>query len=340
MLEKISIADYYEQKELLPLIDVRSPGEFLKGHIPNAINIPLFSDEERAKVGTVYKKQSKEKAIELGYRFVEPKLDFFIQESKKVAQGKAVVVHCWRGGMRSQSFATHLHENGFSKVYFVDGGYKAYRNYVLDFFAQSFDLKIIGGYTGSGKTYILKELAQLGEQVIDLEGVAHHKGSAFGALGETPQPSSEYFENILFEQSRHFDLKKRIWIEDESARIGCVQLPKTLFDQMRSQTLYFLNIPKEERAKHLVEDYAKYSQEDLERGVKAIQKRLGGQHTQLALEALSHKDYYKTALITLKYYDKAYEFGLNKRDPNKIVRLEMSTVDALRNAQKLLEITR
>ncbi len=338
MLQKISIAEYYKRAEQLPLIDVRSPLEFQKGHIPNAVNIPLFSDEERAKVGTVYKKQSKEKAIALGYQFVTPKLGFFIEESKKVAKGKPIVIHCWRGGMRSQSFANHLHENGFSEVYFIDGGYKAYRNFVLDFFAKPFQLKIIGGYTGSGKTYVLKELAQLGEQVIDLEGLAHHKGSAFGALGETRQPSSEFFENILFEQWRHFDLKKRVWIEDESARIGCVQLPKTLFDQMREQSLYFLKISKEERAKHLVKDYAKYPVEDLVKAIKAIEKRLGGQNVQWALEALSKKDYYKTALITLQYYDKVYEYGVSKRDKNKVIRVDMPTVDSVQNARELLDM--
>ncbi len=340
MLAQITIAEYFQNEPLLPLIDVRSPGEFAQGHIPNAVNIPLFSNEERAEVGTVYKKKSKEKAIELGYTFVTPKLTDFLTKSELVAKGKPVVIHCWRGGMRSQSFAKHLHDNGFPKVYFIESGYKAYRNYVLDFFAQEFQLKILGGYTGSGKTYVLKELAKMGQQVIDLEGLAHHKGSAFGALGEKPQPSSEFFENLLFEQWRHFDLQKPVWVEDESARIGCVQIPKTLFDQMREQTLYFLNISKEERSKHLVDDYADYDKEGLANSIKAIEKRLGSQKVQEALAALEADDYYNTALITLHYYDKVYGYGVEKRDADKVLNINVPTVDAHENAKRLLEEVR
>ncbi len=335
MLEQITIEEYYQKDTLLPLIDVRSPSEYAKGHISNATNIPLFSDEQRAKVGTVYKQKSKEKAIALGYEFVTPKLQHFLDESAKVAKGGAVVVHCWRGGMRSQSFAKHLHENGFEEVYFIEGGYKAFRNYVLDFFAQPLQLKILGGYTGSGKTYVLKELEELGEQVIDLEGLAHHKGSAFGALGELPQPSSEHFESLLFEQWRHLDLSKPVWVEDESARIGCVQLPLSLYEQMREQQLYFLDIPKEERAKHLVVDYGKFDNEGLAKAVRGIEKRLGGEKTQLALSALEVQNYYEVAMITLHYYDKMYQYGVEKRNADKVQKIALPTVDAVANAKVL-----
>lgn len=337
MLQVISIKDYYKRQELLPMIDVRSPAEFSQGHIPKAVNIPLFSNEERSAVGTVYKQETKEKAIELGYEYVNPKLQYFLEESEKVAKGGAVVVHCWRGGMRSQSFAKHLHDNGFAEVYVIEGGYKSFRNYVLDFFAQQFQLRVLGGYTGSGKTYILQELAKLGEQVIDLEGLAHHKGSAFGALGEQPQPTSEFFENILFEKWRYLDMKKPVWIEDESARIGCVQLPKSLYEQMREQILYFIDIPKEERALHLVSDYAVYDHNALGAAVQAIRKRLGGQHVQAALQALQENDYFQVAMITLQYYDKAYLYGVEKRNRQKVVRIPLPTVDAKKNAQILIE---
>lgn len=337
MLQVISIKDYYKRQELLPMIDVRSPAEFSQGHIPKAVNIPLFSNEERSAVGTVYKQETKEKAIELGYEYVNPKLQYFLEESEKVAKGGAVVVHCWRGGMRSQSFAKHLHDNGFAEVYVIEGGYKSFRNYVLDFFAQQFQLRVLGGYTGSGKTYILQELAKLGEQVIDLEGLAHHKGSAFGALGEQPQPTSEFFENILFEKWRYLDMKKPVWIEDESARIGCVQLPKSLYEQMREQILYFIDIPKEERALHLVSDYAVYDHNALGAAVQAIRKRLGGQHVQAALQALQENDYFQVAMITLQYYDKAYLYGVEKRNRQKVVRIPLPTVNAKKNAQILIE---
>lgn len=337
MFQTINIKDYYSLTELIPLIDVRSPAEFAQGHIPQSENIPLFSDEERAAVGTVYKKQSKEAAIALGYEYVKPKLQYFLDESSCVAKGGAVAIHCWRGGMRSQSFAKHLCENGFEQVYVIEGGYKAFRNYVLNFFERPFLLRVLGGYTGSGKTYVLKTLEELGEQIIDLEGLANHKGSAFGALGEKKQPSSEYFENLLFEECRSLDFDKPIWIEDESARIGCVQLPKALFEQMREQKLYFLDIPKEERAKHLEKEYGCFDNKLLAKAVEVIRKRLGGQHVRAVLEALDRNDYFCVAMITLKYYDKAYLYGVEKRLADKVQKICLPAVDAQVNARKIIE---
>ena len=338
MLYEISIEEYYNKAPLIPLVDVRSPGEFQQGHIVGAVNIPLFSDEERAAVGTIYKKKTKEKAIELGYQYVTPKLQSFLNESAKVSKQGAIAVHCWRGGMRSRSFAQHLHENGFQEVYVIEGGYKAFRNYVLDFFDQKFKLHILGGYTGSGKTFILDELKLMGEQVIDLEYFAHHKGSAFGSLGETAQPSSQHFENELFEYWRHLDIQRPVWLEDESARIGCVQIPKTLYAQMRSNKLYFIDIPKEERAKLLVTEYAGFDSDHLAKSINDIAKRLGGQSVKTALEALKSKDYFQVAMITLQYYDKAYFKGVGKRDPEMVERIPLSTVNHIENAKQLLEI--
>ena len=337
MLHEISIQKYYEKAPHLPLVDVRSPGEFQQGHIVGAVNIPLFSDEERAAVGTIYKKKTKEKAVELGYEYVTPKLQWFLDESAKVAKGGAIAVHCWRGGMRSHSFAEHLHENGFDEVYIIEGGYKSFRNYVLDFFEQKINLYVLGGYTGSGKTFILEELKLLGEQVVDLEGLAHHKGSAFGSLGETPQPSSQHFENELFEYWRHLDMQRPVWVEDESARIGCVQIPKVLYKQLRSSRLYFIDISKEERAKFLVTEYACFDSNHLAKSINGIAKRLGGQNVKAALEALEAKDYFRVAMITLQYYDKAYLNGVGKRDQEMIQRIPLPTVNHVENAKQLLE---
>lgn len=340
MLHEISIQEYYNKIPHIPLVDVRSPGEFQQGHIVGAVNIPLFSDDERAAVGTVYKKKSKEKAIELGYEYVTPKLQWFLEQSAKVANGGAIVVHCWRGGMRSHSFAQHLHENGFQEVYVIEGGYKAFRNYVLDFFEQKFKLHILGGYTGSGKTFILDELKLMGEQVIDLEGFAHHKGSAFGSLGETAQPSSQHFENQLFEYWRHLDINLPIWLEDESARIGYVQIPKALYAQMRSNKLYFIDIPKEERAKLLVEEYASFDTNHLAISINGIAKRLGGENVKEALKALEERDYFRVAMITLQYYDKAYLNGVGKRLPELVQRIPLPTVNHAENAKQLIEINK
>src|SRR5665647_2503716 len=153
MVTEINIEEVFSLQ--LPIIDVRSPGEFEKGHIPNAINISLFTNDERAHVGTVYVQQSQEAAIKLGYEYVTPKLQNFINDALNVAPKAEVIVHCWRGGMRSHAFAQHLSDNGFSDVKLIIGGYKTYRNYVLDTLATPSKIKVLGGYTGSGKTYIL-----------------------------------------------------------------------------------------------------------------------------------------------------------------------------------------
>lgn len=242
--------------------------------------------------------------------------------------------------MRSHSFAEHLHDNGFEEVYVIEGGYKAFRNYVLDFFEQKIKFNVLGGYTGSGKTFILDELKRLGEQVVDLEGLAHHKGSAFGSLGEEAQPSSQHFENEFFEYWRHLNNQQPLWVEDESARIGCVQIPKAIYAQMRSSQLYFIDIPKEERAKFLVTEYASFDPNHLAKAINGITKRLGGQNVKAALDALEARDYYKVAMITLQYYDKAYLNGVEKRDPEMVQRIPLNTVNHVENAKQLLEIVK
>ena len=335
MIQFVNITEVLSLQK--PIIDVRSPLEYEKGHIPNAINIALFSNEERAHVGTVYKQQSKEDAIELGYTYVNPKLNHFISEANKAAPDGAVIIHCWRGGMRSQAFAEHLMANGFEDVSVIEGGYKAFRNFVLDYFQTPFPLKIIGGYTGSGKTEILHYLQQLGEQVIDLEGLAHHKGSAFGGIGQGEQPSIEQFQSNLYAQFSELDLSRTIWLEDESHNIGQVILPTSLFNQMQKADLLFLEIPKEERAKHLVKGYANCGDQFLKEGIQRIAKRLGGLRTQQALAFLENKDYYHVALLTLNYYDKYYLLGLQKKSASRICKLRLVSTHHHQNAIDVLK---
>ncbi len=319
----------------LPVIDVRSPGEFQKGHIPNAINIPLFSNDERAHVGTVYKQDSRESAKVLGLKYVTPKLDGFITDSLKVAPDREVIVHCWRGGMRSHSFAQHLTENGFQQTKIILGGYKAYRNHVLDSLAAPANLFVLGGYTGSGKTYILQELEKLGEQIIDLEGLANHRGSAFGGLGQGEQPTTEQFENNLYQAWRTLDLSQPIWIEDESRNIGKANLPKPLYDQMRDAELYFIDISKVERAKHLVTEYAMCKNQLLADSIHRISKRLGGLNEKNALQYLKNENYYEVALIALQYYDKSYLKGMKRRDQDKVIHIPFSSTQHHENALAL-----
>ena len=340
MVAELSIADYFNQKQASVVIDVRSPGEFAKGNIPGAVNIPLFSNDERAEVGTAYVQQSKEKAMELGYRFVNPKLEWFLEESKKASGAKPVVVYCWRGGMRSHAFAEHLYNNGFNHVSLIVGGYKSFRNHVLDFFEQPFHLRVLGGFTGSGKTYILKALKTMGEQVIDLEGLAHHKGSAFGAIGEKAQPSVEQFEAALFSEMSALDLKSPIWIEDESINIGKAKIPNHLYRQMRAQQVYFIDIPKEKRAKHLSLEYSAFGNELLKDAINAISKKLGGQNAKLALELLEQNNYDEVALLVLTYYDKAYLRGVNSRPQENVCKIPLPDLNHQKNAETIVKIAK
>jgi len=334
MTVNISIEEAFEIQK--PIIDVRSPGEFKRGHIPGAVNIPLFSDEERSDVGTVYKEKSQEAATELGYEYVKPKLESFITWSRDAAPDGDVIVHCWRGGMRSKAFGQHLSENGFTSVRIIIDGYKAYRNHVLEDLDKPYKLNVLGGYTGSGKTYMLHELQILGEQVVDLEGLAKHKGSAFGGIDQGEQPTVEQFENNLHQDISKLNRQKPIWVEDESHNIGSVKIPMPFYDQMRQAMLYFTDIPKEERAKHLVEEYAGCDSDKLAGSIHRISRRLGGLRENNAIDYLEDENYYETALITLAYYDKYYLKSMKKRDTDCVVRIKLSNVDPRQNSEIIL----
>ena len=298
------------------IIDVRSPAEYEHAHIPGALNLPLFDNDERAMIGTTYKKQSREAAIKAGLPLFGNKMLPMIEtvESWMAAAQKenhltkpTLYVHCWRGGMRSAAVAWLLDLYGY-KVIQLTGGYKAYRNWVLEQFTIAYPLKVLGGYTGSGKTEILHALQEKNYSVIDLEGLAHHKGSAFGAIGQLAQPSQEMFENILAKKLWEVNKnKKPIWIEDESQRIGTVLIPTPLFHLMRNSTCYFMTIPFEQRLLFILEGYGKFDQQSLIEATERIQKRLGGLETKNAVEHIMQGELKEAFSILLKYYDKWYE---------------------------------
>jgi tRNA 2-selenouridine synthase len=340
MKQIISIDFYFQNLDHIPIIDVRSPGEFAKGHIPNAINLELFTDEERAVVGTAYKKESAERAYTIGYEFVKPKLNDFITKSVAIAPNKEAVIQCWRGGMRSNAFADHLIENGFKKVYVIEKGYKAFRNHVLQFFEKPANLKVLGGYTGTGKTDILHCLQHKGQQTIDLEGLANHRGSAFGGIDLPPQPTTEQFENNLFSIIRNLNPNLPIWIEDESRLVGQVVVPDALFSKMSTMPVYFLDVPLVERVKHLVHTYANLNHDKLAIAIERIAKRLGYDNAKFALEALENKNYYKVVEITLLYYDKCYLKGLQTRQESTIHKFKIPTVNSEETAEFLINLTK
>lgn len=336
MADLIQIEQFITLSANFPLIDVRAPSEFEHGHIPGAINIPLFDDEERKVVGTAYKQENKEAAMYAGLEFAGKKLVKLAKAGEKVAGSKkTLLVHCWRGGMRSKSMVWLFETMGIN-CYLLDGGYRSYRRYAREVLALPLRLVVIGGRTGSGKTAILIELEKRGQQIIDLEGLAHHKGSAFGALGEQDQPSTEQFENTLFNQLLTLDRKKITWIEDESRNIGKCVLPGEFYSIMKESAIIFLDIARELRAERLVGDYASFDTVELKACVLKIEKRLGGDRTKDALESIESGDFYETAMITLHYYDKAYMYSLEKNHKEYQV-LSSKEMDPAHNAELLLK---
>jgi len=331
----LQVKEFLAKSAQLPIVDVRTPSEFAVGHVPNAINIPLFSDAERAQVGTIYKTIGKSEAILLGLELVGPKLASFVQQVTPIAINNQVLVHCWRGGMRSTSMAWLFNLAGIES-FTLEGGYKAYRRHIRSCFEQPYNIVVLSGYTGSGKTGILHRLSELGEQVVDLEAIAHHKGSAFGALGQAPQPSNEQFENNLYEYWKRIAPSKRVWLEDESRSIGHVFLPDFIFDKIRTAPVVFIDVDKKVRIERLVSEYAVFEHAALIEAITRISKRMGGVNTKLCMEALERNDYHTVANITLSYYDKTYLYGLTKREDSSIYRLKLESENEYENAEAIV----
>jgi len=331
----VTITDYFNLPEPVPLIDVRTPAEFEHGHIPGAFNIPLFSNEERVKVGTTYKQQSREDAILLGFDLTGGKWSGFIRTALKIAPHKKVAVHCWRGGMRSGAMAWALGLYGF-EVYLIQGGYKNYRRWVLQQFEAPYKLFVLGGMTGSGKTKILHELAKQSQQIIDLEELAQHQGSSYGTLNKMVQPTQEQFENNLARQLYQQNKAKPIWLEDESQTIGKRFIPKPLWIQMRQAALINLQVPHEQRIIALTAEYGSLDKDFLIDCTQRINKRLGPEQTKHAIAAINENRMEDFVRLVLVYYDKTYRNGLSKREAQKVYNVTAESSDAKKNAQLTL----
>lgn len=332
----LPVEDFLNQSKNAIVIDVRSPIEFFKGHIPDAVNVPLFEDTERAEIGTMYKQKGKETAVTRGLEIVSPKMVSFVNQVKTLAEGKKVLVYCFRGGMRSNSFAWLMNTSGLD-AQILTGGYKSYRNHVLQYFEKKFKLVLIGGSTGSGKTEILKHLQALGIQSVDLEAIAHHKGSAFGAINEKKQDPQQLFEHNLFNAFNKQDDEQLIVLEDESMTIGFNKIPYPLWLQMKDATIIKFDIPFELRVQKLVEDYSTTDIEALKTGVLKISEKLGGDNAKLCLQYLDEGKLADVARRSLSYYDKAYDF-LYKNKNQPIISITQETIDAKVNALKVKQI--
>lgn len=333
---KIDIIRFLELSKSIAIADVRSPSEYKSGHIPGAVNIPLFDDNERAAVGTKYKKEGRFPAIIEGLKHSGPLLASKLEQGLKIAADGRLLVHCWRGGMRSEAMAW-LFSLGDLDVSVLEGGYKAYRRYLLEKLSEKRKMIVLGGMTGSSKTHILRFMASKGQQVIDLEKLANHKGSAFGALGQPPQPTTEQFGNFLFKEWMLSDLRQPCWVEDESRNIGSVFLPDQFYFNMQDTPVIVLVMDVKTRLPRLMEEYSEYPAESLKASVMKISKRLGGDNTRDAIEAVEKGDISKAIEISLNYYDKAYMYGLKKKESKNIIYVETDTDDIEKNASKILE---
>ncbi|MBO6960613.1 MAG: tRNA 2-selenouridine(34) synthase MnmH [Prochlorococcus marinus CUG1438] len=301
-----------------PLIDVRSPGEYYKGHMPNSINIPLFDNDERSIIGTIYKKQGRKNAVIEGLKIFEKKLESLLDDlfmnidsfnniSENRNKELCIRIYCSRGGMRSQSIAWLLDSFKLNLVT-LNGGYKIYRRWVLDSFSKKLNIVVIGGKTGTGKTRLLSLLEKHKYQTIDLEGYACHRGSTFGGLGMNEQPSNEQFENIIAEKINSFKLSNNIFVEAESANIGKCKIPHEFFYQMKNSRRIEILRSESNRLDELIDTYSVYKKEELKESVLRIKKRLGPQRTKIALESINNEKWELVCRSVLDYYDKCYEY--------------------------------
>jgi tRNA 2-selenouridine synthase len=356
-IERIDVDHFLNLSLKNPVLDVRSPSEYVHAHIPGAFSVPIFTDEQRAVIGTAYVQQSRQTAVNFGLDYFSERMKIIPSEVLTILNGlkkeidsggNTLLIHCWRGGMRSDAVAWLLNLYGY-KIFVLKGGYKAFRRWSLLQFEKKYPLKVLGGFTGSGKTAVLEELKRKGKTIIDLERIANHKGSAFGALGESCQPSHEMFENMLalelwkiknhaYNGDRQTKINAtEIWIEDESVHIGRVGIPKIFWQQMRNSPLYFLEIPFGERVKYIVSHYGFFDKEELINCVLRIQKRLGGLNTKNVIRFFNEEKFTDAFSILLKYYDKMYAESLQNRENKELLlnKIDCNNVD-IKNAESLI----
>jgi len=339
MINQTSVSEFLDFAGTIEVIDVRSEKEYLQGHIPGAFNLPLFNNEERAVVGTLYKNSGREASVLKGLEFAGPKLADFVKQAHRFTDQKKLLMYCWRGGMRSESMAWLFQVAGY-EVSVMKNGYKAYRHFIREGLSQPANIIILGGLTGSGKTQLLHLLGKMGEQVLDIENLACHKGFVFRGFGQPRQPTNEQFENDIYNSWRRFNHSGLLWIEDESRMIGNVSIPDPLFEQMNRAVMIKVESDKEYRVQRLVEEYSKVQFCDLQSAIMKISEKLGGANTQKALTAIEKGDYETVASLALTYYDKTYEHSVLKRKNQKILKVFLKNHDPVKNAELILETSK
>ncbi|CAG9614513.1 tRNA 2-selenouridine synthase [Bacillus rhizoplanae] len=317
----------HDKKELV-LVDVRSPSEYKDATIPGSLNIPLFNDEERAEIGTIYKQVSFQAAKERGLEIVSAKLPAFVKEFGQIDGQKAVF--CWRGGMRSRTTATVLDLMGI-QVYRLQGGLRAYRKWVvetLDHLELKQETYVLNGYTGSGKTTILRRLRKEGYPILDLEGMANHRGSIFGQVGLEPH-NQKTFESLLVQEALHLQQSPYMLVEAESKRIGKVMIPDCIFERKEQGIQLFIDMPVEERVQHILEDYCPW--EHQEECIEAFQKIKRRIHTPVATKInndLQSGNFDSAVQLLLEhYYDPLYEHTAKHYPEERRLTIKVQNVD-------------
>lgn len=307
------------------IIDARTPLEFAEDHLPGAINVPILTDAERVEIGTLHKQQGPQPARVRGLELTCHRFPAIVATIAEAAQGRPVLVYCWRGGLRSESIAMLLEMTGYPVVKLA-GGYKAFRNVVNAFFASvslPVQLVVLHGMTGSGKTEFLQQLPQERYTVIDLEGLARHRGSAFGSLGLGEQPPQKRFETLLWDAFRKAPTDRPIVVEGESKRIGRVTLPGDLYEVMAAGTKVWCTVSVATRVTRLSAEYAREEyRQPMSEALERIKKKLGGPQYEELQHKLAAWDIPGVAQDLIEqYYDKLY-YRVRKWEPEGTISLE------------------
>lgn len=320
------------------LVDARSPEEFAEATIPGAVNVPILDNAERAEVGTLYKQVGKRQARQRGVELVAPKIPSMLKQVASLQAGTSlpVVVFCWRGGMRSLALTQFLELAGIPARQ-LSGGHKGFRRYVLDFFehGQWGRLLVFRGLTGVGKTYYLHRLAEQGYPVVDLEGLANHRGSAFGNLGLPPQPKQKMFESLLWDKLRKIPSDGYALAEGESRHIGRVALPARVYQALQVETSIWLNASLDARVRNILADYPAVDRlkEEFTQPISALKEKLGKQTVNHYLQLLAESNWQElVSELMVNYYDPLYRHTLPERRIEVDLEPEKTVMERIQSA--------
>ena len=332
-MTKHKVIKKWNNKKFDTIIDVRSPLEFAEDHIVGAINCPVLSDLERQKVGTIYKKESSFKAKIIGSSLTAKNIAFHIENNFMEKKGSwQPLIYCWRGGQRSKAFSIVLSEVGW-RTNQLKGGYKEYRNQVINFLdniGPKLKITLISGKTGSAKTKILKSIENEGGQILDLEGLANHKGSLLGKIPNLIQPSQKFFESLIFNKIKNLNLKDKIYIEAESSKIGNIHIPKSIWKKMIKSPRIEISANVELRAKFLVSDYDYMCNDPtlINPIIKGLKNRLSKKLFDEWTNLIDRKKWFDLTKSFLEnHYDPSYSSNTIKNDRKVIKKITETSLN-------------